>query len=183
MMNLSKKKKLLILLIVLVIFIFLNILIKNIRNNKEKIDYKSTNIDQLITESSTLNDKIVYCELNDIITKYINSYMLTDDLTEQEKKDFIDYKKYYDVLDNDYKKYLGKDGYYKKYENFIKNFLNNGDDGPAFVKYNYVNITNVYKYSDNRYLCKIENNNSNDNSCLGIELNSNTLEWKIFYIE
>ena len=80
-------------------------LLKNITKTSEGIDYKKTDITDLLIFSSTVKDRDIYWNLDGIVTEFISSYKSGTN------KDIKETKYYYNALDPDYKKYLGKKKY------------------------------------------------------------------------
>ena len=86
----TKKQKIIFLVTALVALIFLSSLFGYLsrRSDEKVIDYKSANGENIIADSAITYDKIKFYELQDIITKFINSYLENDD-------DNTNYKNYY----------------------------------------------------------------------------------------
>lgn len=197
MNKLLQGQKIIILLLALLILIILTTVMKNIRNSSNdsvrKIDYKTSNGESLIGISTVVNDRIIYWELNDIVSQYINSYFLSANATSEQKEEFVSYKDYYNILDDNYKKYISKSKYYKKSEEFLKKFVigENTDNEESMYTTNI--IKSVYEYDDNKYICVFKDYSSSESNqeeinsvskdvYLGVELDTDSKAWKIFFI-
>ena len=170
----TKKQKIIFLVTALVALIFLSSLFGYLsrRSDEKVIDYKSANGENIIADSA-----IKFYELQDIITKFINSYLGNDD-------DNTDYKNYYETLTDEYKKYLSKSKYYEVTENLCNKFVvTDSVDTTINMRTNGI-LKSVYVYDTDKYICKLQGNNE-EVSYIGIKLIENTKEpyAQIFYLE
>jgi hypothetical protein len=194
--ELNNKQKLIIAIITLAILILIVAIIKNwpVDNGTKKIDYKNVNSESLINESTVNSDGGIYWSLDEIVKKYIASSIGKD--TAGNKTDFISLDKYYDILVYNYQKYLSKAQYTQLSNDFCSKFIVEeeriaGDASPTDAKAQQkiktfdstTTLQNVYEFETNRYICKVYSGKNNKTGYIGIELDSNTSTWNIFYIE
>lgn len=175
----TKRQKIIFLITALVALIFLSSLFGYLsRKSDEKvIDYKSANGENIIADSAITYDKIKFYELQDIITKFINSYLENDE-------DNTNYKNYYKTLTDEYKKYLSKSKYYEVTKNLCNKFVvTDSVDITKMMRTNGI-LKSVYVYDTDKYICKLQGNNE-EVSYIGIKLIENTKEpyAQIFYLE
>jgi hypothetical protein len=179
--NLTNIQKIIGLLVIIVVLILATNLIRSINStNKNGISYKNTSAEQLISKSTRNYDRVIFYELEEIAAKFVGSYKVSPDASQDEKKDFVSYDKYSNALDTEYKNYLGL-GYNKKAEEFLKNFVVNTQEAPQMDTVDIVK--EVYTINTNKYLCVMKSDNSDKKLYLGITLIPETNNWNIFYIE
>ena len=97
----------------------------------------------------------------------------------------ISYVDYYQALDEDYQKYLGKSNYLKVAQEFFDKFrIKNIEGGiDSTIKAN-GNIDRYYKsYDSDRYICILNTVTGETYGYIGIELNTNKNTYKIFYLK
>lgn len=192
MKEISGKQKLIFFVVVLVLLITMVTMIKNWpKDDGEKIiDYANTNFDTLITDSVLNTDSGIYWSLNEIVLKYLNSYLVENEVGKKSK--YTNYKGYYNNVVQRYKRYLGKSKYEKLSSDFCSRFVVSKDNNKNFAMdgigdYNNIDsekiIRNVYVFEENRYICKLYSSKNDKTGYIGIELNPKELTWKIFYIE
>ncbi|MCX8074430.1 MAG: hypothetical protein N2749_02445 [Clostridia bacterium] len=180
--NLTVKQKYILLIVVLVLLIVGNVIFKAVSNksNKIKINYKNENGVTLVQKSLTNSDYSTYVTLNDIVQKYFESYLNSNN--KNVSADFVSYMGYYDVLSSEYKKYLSKNKYLDLSKHFFERYFSN-------FKKQYENISDqkiinkIYTFDTDRYICLLTDGNTDNSYFLGIELNPNYKTWNIFYIE
>lgn len=188
--KISNRQWLVIILIGLAFVIVIGGLLKYIlRNNTTKeIDYANINAQILVDKSPINTDKGIYWSLNDIVETYLNSYVSTEKVN-QKKKHYVSYKKYYKILTKNYKEYLGKSGYEKTAEVFLKKFAVNSaltQDGKPYQTMDTSRVLKqVYTYDaeENMYLCELESELVGKIGYIGIKLDPNNADWFIFLIE
>lgn len=174
--DLSKKQIVAILILVLIVLIALNALMESIRNSSDEkvINYKNITGEELINNSTPVYDRTIYLSIEQIVSEYISSYAPSDGGSS--------YKEYYSMLSKKYKKYLG----HKRYEEVSQKFLEKFKDvgaitGQVFIENEKV-VNSVYKYDENKYICELKNGR-NETAYIGIELDFNTNNGYIFYLE
>ena len=74
--NINPKQRLILIITVLLLLIVIFGILKSVTKKTEGIDYKNTNIDDLIIESTSNNDRDVYWNLNEIVYKFIKPILL-----------------------------------------------------------------------------------------------------------
>lgn len=170
----------------LLIFCIIGWQLINKYNPFDKVDYRKLTINDLLDNSTPDYNRENYWILNNILLEFLysNSENTTSKNGEgSEANMYFNYntEEYYEVLTNDYKKYLSKEKYLELSNNVITNFKENYK-----VLVNATNIApirKVYKcniYSDNLYIVKL---NTSNNSYVAIELFKDISKFKIFYME
>ena len=159
------------LIVILVVFYFL----RNVNKKVEGIDYKKTDINGLLALSQDDKDRYVYWNLNEIISKFLNSYQ--SEYTEG----INDINYYYKTLDPNYKKYLGRRKYKELANSFIDKVVYDPEDDLKSLPQPL--ITKIKRLNDynNAYLCKIATKN-NEDAYIGIILDIENTRYNIFYI-
>ena len=179
--NYSNKQLLAFFITCLLLFMFLTFVFSNFRSNEYKYDYENGNIYSILIDFNETNDRDVYWRLESIISKLISSYK--DDEQEDLKngkiyaKDSI--KNYYNALECDYQRFLGKSKFNKKITEFFTKISSVKNNMLEIRDENFIEA--VYK-KDNAYICKIYSPN-NQNAYLGINLRDGSNRYTIFYIE
>lgn len=181
MEELDKNKKLYILLglLLIIVFVILTNLIKS--NLNSKIDYNSDDVVADLLKSATLTyDRKVYSIMEDIIARYISSYNLDSNVSEE-----ISYEDYYDVLEKTYKSKLSKDKYKEVVQNFFKSVEYVSDTGmDVSTRHITTNvIRRIYDLGDNRYLCIVGLLAGNEYGYIGISINDSQHTYEIFYLQ
>lgn len=173
--NITSKQKLVLVITALILLLVVFYLLKNITNTSEGIDYKKTDITDLLIFSSTVKDRDVYWNLDGIVTEFISSYKSGTNVKET--------MYYYNALDPDYKKYLGK----KKYSEIANNLINKvmGENKDEFSSLPGPLITKLNKLNDydNAYICELSTSNASDSAYIGIILDTDKKKYNIFYID
>lgn len=162
-------------------------IMQNIEQEKDIFNYsKIETIENILNEGEEIKDRDTYYTLQQIIKKYINSYLVEEDPLNK-NTDTVNYLEYYNVLAHRYKKYLGKNGYKERAEKFLEKFhiyvvaeietINEMDDR--------VNIESIHKfYNEPSYICKIRSQeDSNNIGYIGITLDESHSCFYIFYLE
>ena len=153
--NLSLIRKIILYFIVLVIIFILSWILKIININK-KLERKAivNNYNEIkdythfIYQGTTTNDRQLYWDLNDIITKYITSSMY-----EQNNVEFS-LEEYFDALTDEYKNYLGKNKYTEISKGFIEKFVIHGAQELNYKTQNI--IQNIYDINNDMYFCELK---------------------------
>lgn len=174
--NVTSKQRLVFLVTMLILIIVVFFVLKNINKKNEGIDYNNTNLSDFKINSSTINDRGIFWNLNEIVTNYINSYQAEYN---KESKSFEDY---YKALDPNYKKFTGKKKYLELSNNIVNKVL--GENRDILTALPNPVITEVKKLDkfDSAYLCKLSTVNENDEAYIGIVLDTQNKRYNIFYI-
>lgn len=180
MEKLTKQQKIVGLLVILVLLILATNFIRSTQNNGSGINYNNATGEELLKKSTRNYDRVIFAELEDIVTQFVGSYIVPPDSSEEQRKDFVSYEKYSNALEAGYKKYLGLN-YKKQAESFLDNFVANAEEAPQMHTMQI--LREVYTVSDNEYLCILSNGYEGKKSYLGIILVPSTNNWEIFYIE
>ena len=175
--NINPKQRLVLIITILLLLIIIFGILKSVTKESEGIDYKNTNINDLIIESSSNNDRDVYWNLNKIVYDFINTYH--SEYTKGVKN--VEY--YYNALDPNYKKYIRKKKYTEISNNLINKVIGGKKDQSLSVPEPL--IKTVYKMDnyDNAYICELSTQNENDNAYIGIILDTKNKKYNIFYID
>ena len=176
--NITSKQKLVLGIICLVLIIVVFSILKSVVNTSDEvIDYDNTDSIDLIISSSEINDRDIYCSLNRIISEFINTYQSSYN---DEIKD-LDY--YYNALDPNYKKFLGKKKYREVSNNLITKVM--GEEKGVFSIIPEPLITEIYRLYDydNAYICKLATKNNDNEAYIGIILDTENTKYNIFYID
>lgn len=174
--NITSKQRLVLLITFLVLIVIVFYFLKDITSEREGIDYKNTEVIDLLTSSYEINERDVYWNLDKIISEFIYSY-------KSEFNDQInDLEYYYGALDPNYKKFLRKKKYIEISNNLITKVLGENKDMFATLSSDF--ITSVYRLDeyDNAYLCKLKTVNSTEEAYIGIVLDTEHKKYNIFYI-
>lgn len=123
-----------------------------------------------------VTDREVYYTLETVIQDYMKSYV-----KETDKDTVVTYKNYYNSLSKNYKKHLGKNGYYEVAEKFLSKFFSEKLDYESIEYFNRHVIKNVYNMGDSIYFCELETSNNEDAFIAVQLLRDNTIY--IYYIE
>lgn len=174
--NTSPTQKLLLIVMLLILLAACFYGFRSLTSNKGIIDYKIADSNYFIFNSEETTDRDVYWNLEEILSKYLGSYQ-SEYNNEVENVEY-----YYNSLDNNYKKFLGKKKYIEISNNIIQKMV--GDTKEGMVSLPAQIIKNVYKVNidNNMYLCKLNTLDENDNAHVGIILNTERKEYSIFYI-
>lgn len=192
--EITNKQKLVIVIIILVFLILAVAIMKKITasDGNKVIDYKNTNADQLISDSTISRDNAIYLSLNEIIIKYLNSYLEEDKENASKKEKYVNYKDYYSALVDRYKRFLSKGKYVALSQEFCERFLVKSENSQKseldkISVSGYMDtkeiLRNVYLFDENRYLCEVYSSKNDKKGYIGIELHPRENTWKIFYLE
>lgn len=186
-LNMSNKTLLLVLSIILVLFIIINYLINNLE--EAEYDYESLSASTLMYQGEEIKDRKIYYTLEGIIKKYLSSYYGIDSNGNEiylEEEPEYNYQEYYEALTEDYKNYLGKKGYTEVAEKFLNKFYIQGGgseiEGHNYM-YTYNIIKQIYKIDQNTYICELYSYINNKYGYIGIVINPNIQEYRIFILE
>lgn len=175
--SLTPKQKLLFFGICLILLVVITTIALNLNIGYEAIDYKNTDIYSFIIHSEETNDRDIYWTLDNIVSQFIGTYQ--SEFTKDVKN--LDY--FYNALDPDYKKYLGK----KKYKEISNDIITKviGEQKDVFSSIPAPLITTVYKLSDydNAYICKLATQEDSASTYIGIILDTDKNKFNIFYLE
>lgn len=179
--NMNLIQKIILYIIALVIIAIITWILKTISINK-KLERKAivSNYNEIkdythfIYQGTTTNDRQIYWDLNDIISKYITSIIYEGDNAEFNLED------YFDALTDEYKNYLGKSKYLEISKNFINKFLVNSAQETSYKTHDI--IENIYDIQNDMYFCELRGTNENK-AYIGIKLDRNVKTYQIFYIE
>ena len=171
------------LVLVLITLLLLNFLLKGNSSN-DIWNYKEiTTVQNLIYMGEKVTDRQIYYDLEQIVINYLNSYV--DTYMEDTKEDKLSYEDYYDYLRKDYKNYLSKDEYIEVAKKFLdKFFVKTGYEYEVreFMDTERV-LTDVYKFEDNVYLCRLDSKYNNSYGYIAIQLKTTESSYNIVYIE
>lgn len=174
--NITPKQRLILVITILLFLLIIFYTLKLVTKKQEGIDYKNTNINKLIVFSEETTDRDIYWNLNSIVYEFVITYQ--SNFNDQVKN--IEY--YYNALDPNYKKYLGK----KKYTEFSNNLINKviGEEKNQLSLVPEPLIKTVYKMDeyDNAYICELITKNDNEDAYMGIILDTKNKNYNIFYI-
>lgn len=175
--NINPKQRLILIITILLLLIVIFGILKSVTKKSEGIDYKNINTDDLIIESSLNNDRDVYWNLNKIVYEFINTYQ--SKFTKEVKE--VGY--YYNALDPNYRKYLGKGKYMDKANNLITKVV--GEEKNVFSLIPEPLVTSVYKMDnyDSAYICELSTQNKSNDAYIGIILDTEKKKYNIFYID
>lgn len=187
--NINNKTLLVILSLVLVLLIIFNVIFKSERN-KDNINYGKITAQDLIYGATEVKDRKLYFTLESIISKYILSY---DDAVDSnnnkvdlEINSDYSYKDYYEALNEDYKKYLDKEGYIKVAKFFLDKFfiesVGENIEIQYFMDTNQL-IQGVYEIDENMYICRLYSSYNKTEGYIGIYLDEENTQFQIFIIE
>ena len=131
--NITPRQRLVLLFTILILVIVTFSFMKNFFSKKEGIDYKNIDYNNFIVESSETSDRNLYWTLNDILVPFLQSYQTVEKMDTSE---LIEYKytgrsleDYYDALDKNYKKYLGKEEFISKSKEMMSKVFEKNDKG------------------------------------------------------
>ncbi len=138
---------------------------------------------QLIAYGTLSQDRQTYYIMEEIVNKYLNSYIST--YGNEELEDWMPYEQYYDYLTDNYKDYLSR----KDYEKLAKEFLNKfyvyeeGEyDATEFMD-TYNVIKAIYELDNDVYLCELRGETTLNKGYIAIATDSNDNTYRIIYIE
>lgn len=181
----TMQEKILLTLTIIILLAVGTSVLRHLLLKSNNIDYNNESITSLYDNAITVSERDIYWILNNIIDAYIKSYYLElDSISEYDRSQII-YSRgdYYEVLSNDYKKFLNKNKYMQLSENMLKKFIIN----ESFLKednYIYeVRYLDSNKYRENMYICKLNTINKDVESYIGIQLKPNKNLYNIFYLE
>lgn len=174
--NINPKQRLILVITILLFLVVIFYTLKIVTKKQEGIEYKNTSIDKLIVFSTETTDRDTYWNLNSIVYDFVITYQ--SDFNEQVKN--IEY--YYNALDPNYKKYLGKKKYTEISNNFISKVIDEEKNQSSSVQEPL--IKTVYKMDeyDNAYICELITKNNNEDAYIGIILDTKNKNYNIFYI-
>ena len=179
----TDKQKLLFFILLLIIFFICAYLLFGVKTSS--IDYKNMQPSDFINSCELQNDRKTYWILDDIVATFIGSSVI-EKTTDNNNISYVDY---YQALDEDYQKYLGKSNYLQGKLFPVKRFfdkfrIKNIEGGiDSTIKAN-GNIDRYYKsYDSDRYICILNTVTGETYGYIGIELNTNKNTYKIFYLK
>lgn len=166
-------------LLLLICLLIFNYFTKNAANEDEIWNYSEIlGASDVLYKGTKTNARDVYYTLDKIVVKYIESYLVEDE--------YNTWTAYYDVLSEDYSKFLNKKEYNTVSENFLKKFYVYSADVEIDVS-EYMDVQDIlveiYAYEDNRYICVLESSITGNTGYIGIELDEKNKIYSIFYIE
>lgn len=176
--NITSKQKLVLGIVCLVLLIVVFSVLKSVINTSDEvIDYENTNSIDLVISSSKINDRDIYWSLNGIVSNFINTYQ--SNYNDEIKG--LDH--YYNALDPNYKRFLGKKKYREVSNNLISKVM--GEEAGVFSLIPEPLITDVYRLYDydNAYICKLTTKNSEVEAYIGIIIDTENTKYNIFYID
>lgn len=174
--NVTSKQRLVFLVTMLILIIVVFFVLKNINKKNDGIDYNNTDLSDFKTNSSIINDRGIFWNLNDIVANYINAYQAEYN---KETKNF-DY--YYKALDPNYKKFIGKKKYLELSNNVVTKVLGENRDiltllpNPVITE-----VSKLDKY-ESAYLCKLSTIKEDEEAYIGVVLDTQNKRYNIFYI-
>lgn len=149
-------------------------------SNKDKGIWDYDNIKSaysILNYDDEVTDREIYYNLENVIQGYLKSYV-----KETSSSDIVTYKDYYDSLTDNYKNYLGKNGYYEVAEKFFNKFYKNKLDYDTMQYFGEQHVLkNVYNIDNSVYLCRLEGNN-NEEAFIALQLLDDKTIY-IYYIE
>ena len=175
--NFDDKQKLVFFIVVLLILILITYIAFSVAKST---DYSKIQPSDYILKYEIQTDRKTYWILETIVSNYIYSSRY-DETT----KNDVSYVDYYDDLDSEYKKYLGKSKYLKVANSFFDKFKFSStlDGTESSIKTN--NLIESY-YVDpsnsNKYICKLNTASEDDFAYIGIILNTSKKTYSIFYL-
>lgn len=176
--NITSRQRLAFFIALLLVLVVVFTVLRNAINMKSTgIDYKKTDITDFLIYSTQTSDREIYWNLNEIVRGFVGSYQ------GEYNKEVKSIDDYYNALDSNYKKYLGK----KKYKELTNSLISKvvGEDKDALTTLPEPLITNVYKLTqyNNAYICELSTVNSEDKAYVGIIIDINEGKYNIFYID
>lgn len=169
------------LVLVLIVLLLLNKFLDGLNTNDIWNYKKLTSAQDIIQKGKIVTDREIYYNLEEIITKYVESY-----LSEQSTNlDMINYKDYYTFLIKDYKKHLSQEEYNNVAETFLNKFyVKNVSEWEAYEYMDVFSlITNIYSFDNNIYLCKLYSKETRNTGYIAIKLDLTNEGYYIVYIE
>lgn len=166
-------------LLLLICLLIFNYFTKNASKQSEIWNYSNiSNAADVLYRGNKTVDREIYYTLDKIVVKYIESYLVEDENNT--------WTAYYDVLSEDYSKFLNKKEYNSVAENFLKKFyVYSADVEIEAIEYMDAQdiVTDIYAYEDNKYMCILESSATGNTGYIGIELDEKNKTYSIFYIE
>ncbi len=182
--KLSKKQ----LLIIAILFLLFLMILKNVVDSfsGNNINYKTANAETFISMAQENYDRQVYWNINDIISNFVFSYQTVENMDTSSivEYNYNGYKleEYYDTLDIQYKKFLGKTGFINLSKSMLSKFAIPSDKGIKIVTEKL--IKKMYKINDqDMYFCELNTVNQDYKSYIGIKIDTVNNTFNIFYIE
>ena len=166
-------------LLLLICLLIFNYFTKKAANKDEIWNYSNiSTISDILHKGTKTTARDVYYNLDKIVVKYIESYLVEDENN--------NWTEYYDVLSKDYSKFLNKKEYNTVAEKFLKKFYVYSQDIEIEAT-EYMDVQDilmeVYAYDNNRYVCVLESSITENKGYIGIELDEKNKTYSIFYIE
>ena len=174
--NITSNQRLILLLTMLVAIVVIFFGLRSINKKVEGIDYKNTDLIDLIINSQITNDREVYWNLNEIICNFINSYQ------SKYNKKVNDLNYYYKALDPNYKKFISKKKYLELSNTLITKVIGEDQDVLSTLPEPVITEVRVLNNYDNAYLCKLSTKNEGEDTYIGIVLDKENTKYNIFYI-
>ena len=173
--NITSKQRLLLMITFLVIIVVVFSFFKNINKKVEGIDYKKNGINNLLLYSKEVTDRDIYWNLDGIVSDFLNSYQ------SEYNKDIKSLNYYYNALDPNYKKYLGKSKYKELANGVITKVLGEEKDMLSALPQPVIIEVRALNDYNNAYMCKLATKNDED-AYIGIILDIENTRYNIFYI-
>ncbi|MDD3303672.1 MAG: hypothetical protein PHP54_02005 [Clostridia bacterium] len=174
-MNQFSSKQKVLLAICFLLIVIGALMVSKLIFKKREIDYTKMNATKFIEQGELNNDREIYWSLNEIISNIISSYKNIDE------KDSITPDKFYHVLTDEYREYLGKNKFNKRMDSFLQKFIIENPYSNS-IKTTRV-VSEVYSLSNNKYMCKLSPSKDGVEAYIGIILNTLDKTYGIFYIE
>lgn len=176
-------KQIIVLSIIVIVLFIGTVILKNI-NKEEQFKWNYNNITSaknVLKNGNEIRNRTLYWQLKEIISDFLitsEDEEITDAHANQEKTDYMEY---YEVLSEKYKKHLSKNEFKQKADMFFNKFLLEDHLGYKYVG-NFI-IQKIYKYNDNMYLCVLIEEYNQEIGYIGIELDEDKSNFRIFYME
>lgn len=184
--GLNSKQKLVFFAICLVLLIVFTAIISSLNFGPKMIDYKKMDVYDILIDSTETNDRETYWTLNNIILNFMKSYQTVEkmDTSKLVEYHYTGYSldEYFNALDPEYKKFLGKKKYLNTAKQMISKMVTWNDNG--FVLKDEDIIDTIYKLDKyDAYLCSLKDTDLDKETYIGIILDKEKKEYNIFYIQ
>ena len=177
--NNNIKLYLIMFLLILICLLIFNYFLRK-TNDADNI-WNYSNIDTVSTilyKGTKTTNREIYYTLNEIVTNYIEAYLVTDENSS--------WQNYYEVLSDEYNNYLNRKEYNVLAEDFLKKFYVYSEDieieANEYMDVQEI-ITKIYEFEGNKYICVLESSITGNVGYIGIQLNEKKEIYSIFYLE
>ena len=174
--NVTSKQRLVLFVTMLVLIIVVFFVLKNINKENNGIDYNNTELSDFKINSSKINDRGIFWNLNEIVSNFVNSYQA------EYNKETKSFGYYYNALDPNYKKFIGKKKYLQLSNNVVTKVLGENRDILTVLPNPVITEVNKLDKFESAYLCKLSTIKEDDEAYIGIVLDTQNKRYNIFYI-